>query len=207
MLPVTYQLPAAVVLVAGGVLACFFGYRFFRVVLAVYGFILGALLASSVVVTNTTFTMIVAALVGGLIGALVLNLAYFLGVALLGAAIGAVVASSIWAAIGREPGALVVILFAVAGAIAATLVQRYVVIVGTAFGGAWTLLVGVLSLAGGTLDQAAAASGDVWVLYPLNPAPGHGWVPWAWLALGLAGTAVQLSSGGGRKRTTVRKRR
>jgi hypothetical protein len=32
----------------------------------------------------------------------------------------------------------------------------------------------------------------VWVLYPLAPAPGQRWVPLAWIALGLIGTAVQL---------------
>ena len=35
------------------------------------------------------------------------------------------------------------------------LLQRYVIIVGTAFGGAWTMLVGGLALAG---DRAAAAA-------------------------------------------------
>ena len=38
----------------------------------------------------------------------------------------------------------------------------------------------------------AAAAGDVWVAYPMNPAPGHAWVPWAWFALGAFGTLVQM---------------
>ena len=42
MLPAAYQIPAAVVLLAGGLLACFFGYRLFKVVLAVFGFIIFA---------------------------------------------------------------------------------------------------------------------------------------------------------------------
>jgi hypothetical protein len=48
MLPAAYQLPAALVLIAGGIVACFFGYRLFRIVLAFTGFILGALATSSV---------------------------------------------------------------------------------------------------------------------------------------------------------------
>ena len=47
MLPAWFQTPAALVLVAGGLLSCFAGYRVFRVVLGIYGFILGALIASS----------------------------------------------------------------------------------------------------------------------------------------------------------------
>ena len=47
MLPLSIQVPASVVLLAGGAVACFAGYRLFRLVLGVYGFILGALVASS----------------------------------------------------------------------------------------------------------------------------------------------------------------
>ena len=52
---------------------------------AIYGFILGALLASSFMGTEQTLWMMVAAIVGGLVGALILIVAYFAGVALLGA--------------------------------------------------------------------------------------------------------------------------
>ena len=48
MLPVTYQFPAAIALVLGGLISCFFGYRLFKFVLGIFGFILGALAASSI---------------------------------------------------------------------------------------------------------------------------------------------------------------
>ena len=47
MLPQALGLPAAVVLILGGAVTCFAGYRLFRFVLGIYGFILGAMLASS----------------------------------------------------------------------------------------------------------------------------------------------------------------
>ena len=47
MLPHSYELPAAILLVLGGALSCFAGYRLFKIVLGIYGFILGAMLASS----------------------------------------------------------------------------------------------------------------------------------------------------------------
>ena len=56
-------------LLVGGIVACFFGYRLFRIVLAIFGFILGALAASSIFGMSDTGPMIVAAVVGGLIGA------------------------------------------------------------------------------------------------------------------------------------------
>jgi hypothetical protein len=102
---------------------------------------------------------------------------------------------------------LVVVLFAIAGAVLSMYLQRYVVIVGTAFGGAWTLIVGGMGLAGDRLARTAAAAGTVWVAYPLDPAPGHRWVPIVWILLGLAGCAVQLGWTGGSKGRVVGRRK
>ena len=193
MLPAGFQIPAALILLAGGVLSCFAGYRIFRIVLGIYGFILGALLASSAMGTDQTFWMIVAALTGGLIGALILILAYFVGVALLGAGIGAFAANLLWASFGGEPHVFMVIVFAISGALAALALQRYVIIGATAFGGAWTAIVGGLALLeAGTRAEGAAADG-VWLIYPLDPAPDQPWVIVGWIVLGLAGVFVQVA--------------
>jgi hypothetical protein len=207
MLPATYQLPAAIVLLIGGTVACFFGYRLFRTVLAIFGFIVGAFAASSVFGVSDTGPMIVAALVGGLIGAGLLIAAYFVGVALVGAGLGAVTANLLFAATTREPHFLVLILFTIVGAAGAMYLQRYFIIVGTAFGGAWTLIVGVMALLGNPGALAAAAANDVWVVYPLDPAPGQRWVPLAWIVLGLMGTGVQLGWTGGEKGRVVRRKK
>jgi hypothetical protein len=195
MLPVTLQIPAAVILLAGGLISCFAGYRLFRVVLSVYGFILGALVATSIAGAGSTGTLLVWALVGGVVGAAILNLAYFLGVVLVGASVGAMLATVIFGRAGGDPHTLVVVLFAIAGAVAASMLQRHVIIAGTAFGGAWTALVGAMALVGDKAAAKAASVNDVWVVYPLDPAPGRKWLPIAWLVLGLAGLVVQLRAG------------
>ena len=192
MLPASLQTPAAIVLVVGGLLSCFAGYRMFRVILGIYGFILGALIASSFMGTDQTLWMIVAAVVGGIAGAAILILAYFVGVALIGAGVGALAANLLWASLGREPGALAVIILAIAGALGALVLQRYVIVLSTAFGGAWTAIVGGLALAGNRAAGQAAARDDVWLAYPMNPAPGQRWVIVVWLAMGVVGTLVQL---------------
>ncbi len=195
MLPVTLQIPAAIILLAGGLVSCFAGYRLFRVVLSIYGFILGALLATSIAGAGSTGTLLIWAAVGGLAGAVILNLAYFLGVVLVGASIGAMLATVLFGRGGGDPHTLVVVLFAIAGAVAASTLQRYVIVAGTAFGGAWTALVGAMALVGDKAAAKAASANDVWVVYPLDPAPGRRWLPVAWLVLGLAGLVVQLRSG------------
>jgi Domain of unknown function (DUF4203) len=193
MLPASLQLPAAVILLIGGVISCFAGYRVFRVVLGIYGFILGALLSSGAMGTEHTFWMIGAALLGGVVGALILIAAYFVGVALLGAGIGALATSLIWASLGSEPSAWIVIAFSIAGALAALALQRYVIVGSTAFGGAWTMIVGALALTGNRVAVDAAARNSVWLAYPMNPAPGNYWILVVWLVLGIAGVFVQLS--------------
>src|SRR5206468_4014833 len=82
--------------VGGGALSCFAGYRLFKIVLGIYGFILGAMLASSMMAASNTVGMVVAALVGGVIGALALMFAYFVGIALVGAGLGALIAHVGW---------------------------------------------------------------------------------------------------------------
>ena len=191
MLPQSFHIPAAALLVAAGLLACFAGYRLFRLVLGVYGFIAGALFASSLVAASNTTGMIVAALVGGAIGAALLFAAYFVGVVIVGAGLGAMMAQAIWAPMGRDPHQLVVILFAVAGAIGAWLSQRYVLIGATALGGAWTALAGVAAFLAERPRRPLAD--QVWLAYPLHPAPGQRWFLIAWLALSVAGIAVQLA--------------
>lgn len=194
MLPQSYELPAAMILVLAGALACFAGYRLFRYVLAIFGFILGAMLASSVIGISNTVGMVAAALVGGLIGAAILLFAYFVGIALVGAGIGALIAHFGWAFLGRgDPPALAIIGMAIVGAVVAMFVQRQVIVVSTAFVGAWTLIVGILAAAGDRGALAARSTASVWILYPMSPAPGHRWIPYTWIVLGLAGAAVQLS--------------
>ncbi|MBI1875928.1 MAG: DUF4203 domain-containing protein [Acidobacteria bacterium] len=200
MLPPSYQLPAAIVLVLGGLLACFLGYRLFRIVLAIYGFILGALFGSSLAAATNTAMLVAAAVVGGIVGAIVLLFAYFVGVALIGAGLGALVVNLVWTQVGGDPSPLVVILVAVLGAISALAFQRYVIIIGTSFGGAWTTIVGALAAMGDRSARAAARAGDVWVVSPFAPDASPQWILGVWLALGAIGTIAQLGFTGKEKK-------
>jgi hypothetical protein len=201
MLPHAYEMPAAVLILLSGIVACFAGYRLFRLVLAVYGFILGAMLASSLMASSNTVGMIGAALLGGIVGALIMTFAYFVGIALIGAGMGALAAHVFWTTWRSvDPPALAVILLSVAGAVGAMLLQRYVILFSTAFSGAWTMIVGGLALSGDPAAARAAATGNVWILYPFAPIAAHRWVPFAWAALGIVGAAVQLGITAGKRK-------
>src|SRR5687767_1276581 len=177
MVPQAYELPAAIGLVLAGALACFAGYRLFRIVLGIYGFILGAMLASSVMGVNSTVAMVMGAVAGGFIGAIVLVFAYFVGIALVGAGLGALTAHLIWTRVATvDPPALAVIVVSIAGAIAAMLLQRYVIIVGTSFAGAWTVVIGAVNAFASRGVTPGASAADVWILYPTS-VPDQGWAP------------------------------
>ena len=192
MLPANYQLPAAVLLLGGGLLACFVGQRLFRVVLGIYGFVTGALITATIVGSSGGGPPVLWMLAGGAVGAVVLILAYFVGVALVGAALGAAIVTlgSQQFAHTADPNPILVILATVVGAVAAMALQRYVIIVATAFGGAWTALVGAISVIGNRAAQVT----DGFVLYPLRVPQGHEWMWVGWIVLGGIGAAVQLSS-------------
>ena len=75
------------------------------------------------------------------------------------------------------------------GAVVAMVLQRYVIIIGTAFGGAWTMLLGLgAAVAGGIADRYRedAVLKETRGFYPLSPVPNAPWVPFAWVALGVS---------------------
>lgn len=201
MLPAAYVTPVAVVLAAGGLLACFAGYRVFRLVLGLFGFVLGSFVTTSMVGAASVWTLMLAALVGGLVGAMLMLGAYFIGVGLVGALLAALGINLLWRVIGGEPPTVVLIVACVLGALGALSVVRYVVIFGTAIVGSWTLIVGVLALAGNPAAVRAASARDIWVFYPLDPLPSQWWITAAWFGLALVGVVVQMAQSRGKKKT------
>ena len=91
-----YDTPAALLFVVTGFLSCFAGYRLFKLILAIYGFVLGAAIANATMGVSATVPAVLTAVVGGLAGAVILVLAYFVGIALVGASLGALVAHVGW---------------------------------------------------------------------------------------------------------------
>ena len=194
MIPASYTTLAAALFAAGGLLTCFAGYRLFRVVLGLYGFIVGALVASSIPDPGNTWAIAMACLVGGVVGAVVMVIAYFVGVGLVGAGLAALGLNFAWKLIGGEPPTLLLVIVCVVGAVLALNVARYVVAIGTAIVGAWTLMVGTFALLGDSAALKAASAPNVWSVYPLDLLPDKWWVTGLWIALSLGGAVVQLAT-------------
>lgn len=136
----------AVVLLS--LLICFFGYRMFRFVLAIVGFIIGASFVAGFGFTLTDgkeiVVILIAAVAGGLIiGALFLFL-YSAGVFLIGAIFGILLFSGIIGFVNSNTSPILYILPALVGGILALLLQKFIIILITSFTGAWVSVMAVL---------------------------------------------------------------
>jgi hypothetical protein len=197
-MPTHQSLPPSVVailsilLVLVGVANCFLGYRIFKVVLGIFGFIVGATLAGTVGLeasSGNEFVGFVAGLIGGVAGAVLFAVLYFVGIILLGAGLAVMLTSTIGAQPQVHLPPIVLIIVAIVGALLALVLQKLIIILSTAFIGARMIVVGVLCL-------VFRMTPEVVVQHPqmlgrlLLP------VTFCWLALGIAGTTVQYLTPG-----------
>lgn len=193
MFPGSLHQPLATILLVGGLLTCFLGYRLFRFVLAGFGLFFGAIGVVWMIGSTDLMVLVGAVLAGALVGGLMFFAVYYVGVAIVGAGLGTTFVYLLWIQRADDPHALLVILFAIIGAFAALLVQRYVLIIGTAFGGAWTSLVGGLALTGQEDAVMAVSNLGAWFSYPLDiVAARHEALLGVWLVIGLLGFVIQL---------------
>jgi len=186
----------ALISIAFGLLNCFLGYRIFRIMLGVYGFILGAVAGFSLVSSvapSETLWLLLGALVGGLLGAALMVVFYFIGVFLVGALAGALLADTMGQAFGVDLHLLVIMIAAITTGVMALFFQRYAIIAATALSGAWTAVGGTFSLISGRelqLRQVFARAAEqraglaLWIVLV------------AWLVLAVAGVLFQLRTTG-----------
>ncbi|MEZ4381856.1 MAG: DUF4203 domain-containing protein [Nannocystaceae bacterium] len=181
----------ALAAIALGLIACFAGYRLFRVVLALYGAALGAVVGVAVshnAAAGIEVAPLLGALVGAVIGGLLFTAFYFVGVFFVGALTGLILADAL--GLSGAAGEIGRVLAALAGGLAAAVAQRLVIIVGTALSGAWSAVGGALMLFGlgsSTLLDPASSTTALWRRLPEDLAVV------AWLALSAAGIVVQAA--------------
>ena len=187
MFPDTFQMPVAIILLGGGFLACFLGYRLFRFILLGYGLVAGAVLVSQMSFPET-WMAITAAIIGGLIGAALFLAVYFVGVAVAGAGLGVLAVHLVWTQRSDDPHLLVIILMAIVGVFLAMVFQRYVIILVTSFTGALLSLVAVMAL----LGHVNITEAPVETLEAFKRISEERAVLFAWLVLSLLGVFVQL---------------
>ena len=193
---------AALLALAIGTVFCFGGFRWFRVLLPLFGFMTGFVIGASSLLAlhgQSILAIIVIVAAGSVVGLLVAVAAYLFfswGVILLGAALGYLLGSGIAASAGSESGLITLLSGASTAVIAVIVAVRlnlpmYAVIVLTAALGSGAIVTGALLLVGRippeSLQYALLQSALVEQIFNQSGMWGVGWI-----LLAAIGVAVQL---------------
>jgi hypothetical protein len=128
-----------------GALECFFGYKIFKTILGLIGFLIGAALGAGIAYAQSgdkIFTLL-AGIVGGLIGAGLLVALYFVGVFLIGALLGGILVEMLYRLSNHDPVLVVIITVAIIVGVIAVIFQKLMIIVSTSFSGSWMVVNGL----------------------------------------------------------------
>ncbi len=170
-----------------GAVVCFSGYRIFRVVLMLVGFLVGFVVGMAIMSSSGGIGQLLVGVVVGLIGAGIFYALYFVGIFLAGAFLGAGLAAMLVSLlnIGGGVATILVLVGLIGGAILALVLNKLMIVISTAFGGAGTLVEGAVMILPGVFGSAATTL-NYSILVSFNAL---GVI--AWLALGVAGVVVQ----------------
>ncbi len=184
-----------------GLAFCFVGYRFFLVMLPIWGFFAGFWLGAEVTTLLfgagflATTTSWVIGFVAGLLGAVLSYLFFIIGVALVAAGFGWALGAGFMTALGFDPGFLVTIVAVVAAIVLVLLtlalnLQKYVIIAMTAIGGANAIVLSALLVLGRVSLESLRIAGN-----SIGPVLQDSWF-WliVWLVLAIAGIVVQIQT-------------
>jgi hypothetical protein len=138
-----------IILLVVGLIACFFGKRLYRIVLALSGFVVGYYAASAALVSQSDVVQIVGAVIAGLVVAFVFwslyKFAYIIFGAFLGLALGAVIGNAF--NLDGIVYLIVAVVLAVIGALIGSSLADTMIRLATAFGGASQAISGVAAIA------------------------------------------------------------
>jgi hypothetical protein len=184
-----------------GLVHCFLGLRIFRVALGILGFAVGATVGAKIGIEaggGGRAAWLVGTLAGGAVGATLLVYLWKAGVFVLGAGFGAAVLTGVYRSVsGEKPEPVLLVAAGALGGTIALLLKKPLIVLGTAFGGAFAAAIGVAAITGhydpGPLYTALRQGfrevyehDTLLDLFSVFPA-----YLWAALAAGAAGTVVQ----------------
>ena len=180
-----------------GILDCFFGYKVFKVTLALFGALVGAGLAHALIqhFTVSQTVEIVLLIAGALLGASLAFLLYIAAVFVAGFGFGATLGMLLLANYHHMVAMLTGVVLGIVGGFLAIKVQRVLIILSTSLLGAFRAIL-ALSYFTSQID---------WFFYFRQPdqmpalIDNNGWIFPSVLALAAVGVVAQLELGGGRE--------
>lgn len=159
------QFITAIVALLVGAAFCFAGWKFFLLLLPIWGFVVGFNVGTDVISalfgdgTFATVTSWGVGLIVAIFFAIFAYLYYYLAVAVLAGGVGYAIGTSAWGIIGNEYGVIAFVIGLIVGVVFAVValglnVPKYLVIALTGLGGAVTILAGWFILIGKMPDNS-----------------------------------------------------
>ena len=138
-----------VILLVVGLLACFFGWRLYRLMLGLFGFVIGYYVVLGLLAEQAEIVQIGGAIVAGLVVGFIFWALYNFAYILFGVFLGIIVAGVIGNAFNLEGIILlvVVVILATIGGVLGAVLADVMIRLGTAFGGASQAVGGVAAIA------------------------------------------------------------
>ena len=195
--------PAIVgLLIAIGAIQCLYGYRAFKVVLVLVGFILGYALAYAAIESmfHHKYAAFFVGMLAGVVAGSLINNVYLIGVFVVSALFGGAVALQLYAIAGQHPEPIMLFIFALLAGLLALFFQKLMIILATALSGAWSVVAGIAWFATAAIDPVSIAS--VQKVFRAGDLQGYIIVV-CWLALGILGMLFQYQRLPGMKASAV----
>ncbi len=184
---------SALFAIVAGVLLCFFGYRLLKLSLGLIGFIAGAYggwqLGLTLFHGSTGAGPLICGLIGGIVGMVLCLWVYLLGVFCVGAAAGSAIAGAIFHGVGHQVQPIILAALPIAFGLIALVAQKFMVVLSTAFSGAYFITAGIWPFVAGEKNAH-----EIWLHPAQQPASGtltYGSLT-VWLILVLVGITVQF---------------
>lgn len=187
----------SIAFITWGVLDCFFGYKVFKITLALFGALIGAGLGHALALRLDAgqTVEVISMIAGGLLGAGLAFMLYIAAVFVAGFGFGATLGILLLANYHHMVAMLTGVVLGIIGGFLAVKVQRILIILSTSLLGAFRAIL-ALSFFTSQID---------WLFYVRQPdqmpalIDGNGWMLPSILALAAVGAVTQLGLGGGGK--------
>jgi uncharacterized protein DUF4203 len=200
------EILVGIILALVGLAVCFFGLRFWFILLPVFGAVTGFFVGARVMqdIFGTGFLSTTVSWIVGIVVAVVFALlswyVWYAGAIIMAGAVGASLFSGILHALFPDPWGAVLVIVALIGALVFAVgalmlnLPIYIVIINSALGGAALAVAGLLAMLGTTTTVELANGATVAVIDEAR-FQGAGWL-WvlAWIVLAAAGIFYQLRS-------------
>ncbi|OHD12051.1 MAG: hypothetical protein A2086_04175 [Spirochaetes bacterium GWD1_27_9] len=138
----------AIFLLIFGIINSFFGYKLFKVLLAILGFGFGAVITYKIVysVSNIPSLSIVAGIIIGIVTAVLLVVFYFGGVFLIGASFGILIGLALQLQLDQITKIAIIAILAISLGVLSLIFQKFMVIVSSSFGGGFLTINSIIYL-------------------------------------------------------------